>query len=170
MLLMKVPSVLCEAILRLEGHKQEGIFRLSADNDELCRLKMALDAADSTDPPLALFAEVDVHVLAALLKQWFRELPDPLIPTHHYDEAMGAAARGDAAHCCRLVDKLPALHRLATGHLVRFLQVVAADENVALSRMDDANLALVWAPNILRAPRNRDVLEGQSPNFYSCQK
>jgi len=34
---------------------------------------------------------------------------------------------------------------------VRFLQVFSAPEHVVYTKMDDANLSMVWAPNILRA-------------------
>jgi hypothetical protein len=35
----------------------------------------------------------DISVVAGLLKQWFRELPEPLLPPHQYHAFMEAARK-----------------------------------------------------------------------------
>lgn len=92
----------------------------------------------------------DVHVTASALKLYFRELKEPLIPFKVYAQALEAAH--DHRQAAHVVDSLPRAHRLATCYLVRFLQVFSAPEHVRHTKMDDANLAMVWAPNLLRAP------------------
>jgi hypothetical protein len=180
----KLPWVLvgiCEAILRLQGARQEGIFRIAGDVDEMSALKLYLDCLCPTQCPadapeqlvrlaeqwkrqtqrcssgrplagvldVADVAPVDVHVFACLLKQWFRELPEPLWPRDLYNQALELA--DDAQGTLKLLQCLPNLNRLVLGYLVRLLQVLSAPANVSHTKMDECNLATVWAPNLLRA-------------------
>lgn len=180
----KLPWVLvglCEAILRLQGARQEGIFRIAGDVDEMSGLKLYLDclcpAQCPSDAPeqlvrlaeqwkrqtqrsssgrsnnplnaVADVAPVDVHVFACLLKQWFRELPEPLWPRELYTQALEQA--DDSVSTLKLLQQLPNLNRLVIGYLVRLLQVLSAPANVSHTKMDECNLATVWAPNLLRA-------------------
>ena len=105
----------------------------------------------------------DIHVIASALKLYFRELKEPVIPFPLYFEALDSAHEPTRAQ--RLVDALPEVNRLALSYLVRFLQVFSAPEHVLHTKMDDANLSMVWAPNLLRCP-----LEGgheATPNLSS---
>jgi len=58
----------------MSGHETEGIFRVPGNNQEIARLKAQFNHLDysltSTDP----------NDLASVLKLWFRELKEPLIP------------------------------------------------------------------------------------------
>ncbi|XP_076341817.1 rho GTPase-activating protein 39-like [Tachypleus tridentatus] len=59
-------------------------------------------------------------------------------------------------HCCdpvkaiAILHRLPELNHLVLAYLIRFLQVFAAEENVAVTKMDSNNLAMVMAPNCLQ--------------------
>jgi len=66
-------------------------------------------------------ASSDPHVPASLLKLWYRELGDPLIPSAFYESCLDAFMRPDDA--CAVVVRLPDINRLALKYLVRFLQV-----------------------------------------------
>ena len=90
----------------------------------------------------------DIHVIASALKLYFRELKEPLIPFNLYFEALDSAHDSERAQ--RLVGRLPDVNRLSLSYLIRFLQVFSAPEHVTHTKMDDANLSMVWAPNILR--------------------
>lgn len=54
-----------------------------------------------------LFA--DAHAPASLLKLWYRELYDPLIPDELYDDCV---ATEDPAEAAAIVEKLPKINRL----------------------------------------------------------
>lgn len=63
----------------------------------------------------------DPHAPASLLKLWYRELYEPLIPSEFYEECV--TLYGDVEACLRIVDSLPAINRLVLSYLIRFLQV-----------------------------------------------
>ncbi len=77
-----VPKVLSVVCSRLEGQLgQEGLFRKAGSSCRQRQLREALESA-SPDGWTDIVGAVDVSTLdvAAILKQWLRELPEPLIP------------------------------------------------------------------------------------------
>ncbi|KAG9510157.1 Rho GTPase-activating protein 39, partial [Fragariocoptes setiger] len=150
-------TILTEKLLECGGAKIEGIFRCAADCDLIAQLKLEIDCLDFrriTDSAQvrSLFSNVvDPHVIATLLKLFFRELPNSIFSCQLYDTCLKAAQEG-AVVCCRIVmDQLPPINKLIIGYLIRFLQVLASEENVANTKMDTSNLSMVWAPNLLRS-------------------
>jgi hypothetical protein len=106
-------------------------------------------------------------VPASLLKLWYRELAEPLIPHGCYARAL--ACHDKPLEAAAVVRELPPLNRLCLTYLVRMhmhaheipgncqitlklctLQVFAAPETASVTKMDVNNLAMVMAPNILR--------------------
>jgi len=81
-----VMTTLAEKVIRLSGEKTEGIFRVPADFDDINRSKQYLDSWDAD-------RIADCHTSASLLKQWFRELYEPLIPDALYQEAIQLGQR-----------------------------------------------------------------------------
>ncbi|XP_024936657.1 rho GTPase-activating protein 39 isoform X2 [Cephus cinctus] len=145
-----VQTTLTRQVLVRGGTLTEGIFRVSADADEVSALKSCLDRFEDG---AILAASQDAHAPASLLKLWVRELYEPLIPDSFYTECVSMRhddAEASAASVAALVDRLPDLNRRVLSHLVRFLQIFARPEVVARTKMDANNLAMVMAPNILR--------------------
>ncbi|VDP10521.1 unnamed protein product [Soboliphyme baturini] len=153
-----IQTALSELVLKLNGAQTEGIFRVPGDIDEVNALKIRIDRW--LLPPLN-----DPHIPASLLKCWYRELAEPLVPDHLYQECVDSAE--DAKRACEMVDRLPPLNRLVFSYLIRFLQVtglfplfveslnlflqiIVRCENVQYTKMDSSNLAMVMAPNCLR--------------------
>eukprot|EP00062_Callorhinchus_milii_P010294 gi/632955001/ref/XP_007893256.1/ PREDICTED: rho GTPase-activating protein 39 isoform X2 [Callorhinchus milii] len=137
-----VQTKLSEQVLSLNGAQTEGIFRVPGDIDEVNALKLQVDQwiipEGLTDP----------HVPASLLKLWYRELEEPLIPHEFYEQCITHYENPEAA--VAVVDSLPKLNRLVLCYLIRFLQIFAQPANVAVTKMDVNNLAMVMAPNCLR--------------------
>ncbi len=92
----------------------------------------------------------DCHTAASLLKLWFRELYEPLIPDDLYEASVRAA--DDAAAATAIVKRLPDLNLHVLCFLVRFLQIFARPEVASVTKMDSSNLGTVFAPNCLRCP------------------
>ncbi|XP_069165192.1 rho GTPase-activating protein 39 isoform X10 [Procambarus clarkii] len=136
-----VQTTLSEEVLRLQGTNTEGIFRVPADFDEVHQLKQVVDQWEVGDCG-------DAHVAAALLKLWYRELYEPLIPDSLYQAAINA--HDDPSQAVALVNKLPEINRLVLSYLIRFLQYFAQPDIVTSTKMDASNLAMVMAPNCLR--------------------
>ncbi|KAJ8732179.1 hypothetical protein PYW08_014909 [Mythimna loreyi] len=139
-----VQVALSQQVLALNGRDTEGIFRVSADVDEVNALKAKIDNWELPDASTL----TDAHAPASLLKLWYRELYEPLIPDALY--AACVAAGTDFAACTRALHRLPPINRLVLTYLISFLQQFTAPEVVSQTKMDSANLAMVFAPNCLR--------------------
>ncbi|XP_043984878.1 rho GTPase-activating protein 39 isoform X1 [Gambusia affinis] len=137
-----VQTRLSEEVLGLNGDQTEGIFRVPGDIDEVNALKLQVD---QWKIPTGL---EDPHIPASLLKLWYRELEEPLIPHEFYEECISSYDNPEAA--VNVVLGLPHINKLVLCYLIRFLQVFAQSANVAITKMDVNNLAMVMAPNCLR--------------------
>lgn len=109
-----VPMIVYQCIQAVDlfGLSVEGIYRVNGTAQHLTTLKNIFNTdANSVDfrNPEAFFH--DVNSVAGLLKQWFRELPDPLLTAERYDEFIEAAKieddtiRRDSMHA--VVNALP---------------------------------------------------------------
>uniref|UniRef100_A0A8C2DL60 Rho GTPase-activating protein 39 n=1 Tax=Cyprinus carpio TaxID=7962 RepID=A0A8C2DL60_CYPCA len=141
----KLPWVqvqLSQYVLALGGAQTEGIFRVPGDIDEVNALKLQVDQwripENLSDP----------NVPASLMKLWYRELEEPLIPLSFYKQCV--SNYDDPAAAIRVVQSLPERNRLVLCYFIHFLQVFAQPANVAVTKMDVNNLAMVMAPNCLR--------------------
>jgi Rho GTPase-activating protein 39 len=109
------------------------VRRIPGDIDEVNMLKVR---CDRWIPPSAAYTvgqgtggaggsvstgPTDPHVPASLLKLWYRELSEPLIPSAFYESCLDTFMRPDDA--CAVVYRLPDINRLALKYLIRFLQV-----------------------------------------------
>ncbi|XP_072007137.1 rho GTPase-activating protein 39 isoform X1 [Engystomops pustulosus] len=137
-----VQTRLSEEVLALNGDQTEGIFRVPGDIDEVNALKLQVD---QWKIPTGL---EDPHVPASLLKLWYRELEEPLIPHEFYEQCITHYENPEAA--IEVVHSLPKLNKMVLCYLIRFLQVFVQPANVAVTKMDVSNLAMVMAPNCLR--------------------
>ena|SRR3990167_473780 len=73
-----------------KGCDDEGIFRISAKIDDVDKLRKAMDKEKPTAVDLS--AE-NIHVLANLLKLYFRELPEPLLTFECYSPLVNVASK-----------------------------------------------------------------------------
>ncbi|XP_041944569.1 rho GTPase-activating protein 39 isoform X1 [Alosa sapidissima] len=141
----KLPWVqvqLSQYVLALGGAQTEGIFRVPGDIDEVNALKLQVDQwripENLSDP----------NVPASLMKLWYRELEEPLIPMDFYKQCVSHC--DDPVAAIGVVHSLPDLNRLVLCYFIHFLQVFAQPSNVSVTKMDVNNLAMVMAPNCLR--------------------
>lgn len=135
-------TMLSEQVVLMGGKETEGIFRVPADLDEITTVKKRLDQWEIPDIP-----SMDAHTPACVLKLWYRELYDPLIPDDLYEDCIQAEDPGRAAS---IVEQLPPINRLVLTYLIHFLQEFSQPSVVANTKMDSSNLAMVFAPNCLR--------------------
>ena len=118
-----IQTTLSEEILRLQGAQTEGIFRVPADGDEVNSLKNRMDQWEVGQVS-------DAHVPASLLKLWYRELYESLIPDELYDDCVQYCS--DPERAIAIVHRLPEFHRLVLAYLIRFLQVIIYFQKVCL--------------------------------------
>ncbi|ORY67300.1 uncharacterized protein BCR38DRAFT_426629 [Pseudomassariella vexata] len=153
---LAVPMVVYQCIqaVDLYGLAVEGIYRLSGSQTHVQKLKTMFDNdSDSRNldfrNPENFFH--DVNSVAGLLKQFFRDLPDPLLTAEHYNGFIEAAraeddiVRRDSLHA--IINALPdpnyATLRALTLHLHRVM------DNSGVNRMNSQNLAIVFGPTLM---------------------
>mmetsp|Transcript_17354 Transcript_17354/g.27722 ORF Transcript_17354/g.27722 Transcript_17354/m.27722 type:complete len:743 (-) Transcript_17354:274-2502(-) len=153
-----IPEVVwsCVEHVRKYGMKTEGVFRKAGLKERVDELKKCFDA----NIPISLKEKDDVHNAAACLKQWLRELPEPLIPFEKYKEFLAASTTEEYRV---LMKKIPEQNRQLLTYLCTFLERLSVNHEI--TRMHTKNIALVFAPNILR-PKVEDAMEA----FQSSDK
>jgi len=160
----ELPLVLttCCAYIEANGLNANGIYRLSGVASTINRLRAIFDE-DRIPSELSSQQEdicpdpmlIDIHAVSSLLKLYFRELPNPLLTFSLYesfvtamrDDSLSEAARLQAIRS--LVISLPPPHWRTLRFLTRHLSFVSKFE--AKTGMTPKNLAIVWAPNLLRS-------------------
>lgn len=148
-----VPTVLTCCAEFIEKHGLvDGIYRLSGVTSNIQKLRNAFD--EDRVPALHSDESIlqDIHSVASLLKMYFRELPNPLCTYQLYSTFVNAVqASSDAERLRRMRDavrKLPPPHYRTLEYLMRHLVRVAARGTE--TGMTPRNVAIVWAPNLLR--------------------
>ncbi|KIR40484.1 rho GTPase activator [Cryptococcus deuterogattii 99/473] len=172
---VRVPEFIEDIIstMRQMDMAVEGVFRKNGNIRKLQALVEALDK-DSTAVNLS---EENVIQLAALLKRFLRELPDPLL-TFRLHKLFCAAAtlpnleeRNRCLHL--LVSLLPKYNRDTLEVLFIFLKWVSSfsyREEETGSKMDLANLATVICPSILYAKGSNAVKDDSFTAIAAVQE
>lgn len=162
----RIPLIVEQLITKIElkGLYTEGIYRKSGTSSKINELKGAFDACGLDGLASGGLLDLDqysVHVLAATLKLFFREMPEPLMTYELYDHFLWATTVSDAAERVQIIlnhiGKLPKqnydlLERL-TFHLARVAQQESAN------RMNANSLAIVFAPCVLRTNKMMQMQE-----------
>lgn len=152
----EIPVVMMKCVEYLDntGLHFEGIFRKSGSLAQLNELKAKFERGEDVD----LSGIMDPHVVAGLLKMYVRELKEPLLTFELYDMFLAAVAIKDVtakiAKIRQVLAFLPCGHLVVIRYLVSFLVRVCAKSNENM--MTPSNLAIVFAPNLLRPPYTGD--------------
>ncbi|KAI5454866.1 hypothetical protein NCC49_002145 [Naganishia albida] len=152
----EIPKVVqkCTEAIEAFGLDQVGIYRLSGTTSKVQQLKAALDTdLDNTDVMSDEWSG-DINVVASVLKQWFRELPEPLL-THGLYQGFIEAARyeNDRLRHIRLheqVNELPDANYATLKHFMGHLDKIRSMEKI--NHMSVSNLSIVFGPTLLGAP------------------
>jgi len=153
---MRVPSFIDDVIsaMRQMDMSVEGIFR---KNGNIRRLKELTETIDR-DPSSVDLTQDNPVQLAALLKKFLRELPDPLMTfkLHRlFIASQSLSTEEERNRYLHLISLLmPKSHRDTLEVLFVFLKWVASFAHMDAetgSKMDLSNLATVICPNILYA-------------------
>ena len=145
----RIPVILIKLRMRLEeldGLAAEGIFRLAPSGAESTDVKQSINAGDAM---ASLQTTRDPHVVANLIKQFFRELEPNLLNVLHRDKILEFADLEDADEIGHAVAGLPEPQQSCFLWLLDLLADVAA--NVGTNRMSPKNLAIVISPNLFDA-------------------
>ncbi|WPG97747.1 Rho-type GTPase-activating protein 1 [Acrodontium crateriforme] len=152
---LKIPSLVQEAVsaMKTMDMSVEGVFRKNGNIKRLNDAKEDIDNKGTVEIDLAKENPVQV---AALLKKFLREMPDPLLTLKLHDLWITSQKIDDADRRRRILHLtcclLPKAHRDTMEVLFTFMNWVSSFSHVdeeSGSKMDIHNLATVITPNIL---------------------
>ncbi|CUS14481.1 unnamed protein product [Tuber aestivum] len=144
-----VPIVVlqCVQAVDLYGLDVEGIYRVSGERKHVERIKQIFDNDSSTlDFRKREDFFYDVNSVASILKQFFRDLPEPLLTNALYQDFIKASRiddetlRRDSLH--ELINKLPDPNYATLRILILHLHRIQANSNI--NRMSTNNLAICF--------------------------
>lgn len=149
----EVPQVLlsCAEFVQEYG-VVDGIYRLSGVSSNIQKLRQEFEAERKPDLRRDVYLQ-DIHCVSSLCKAYFRELPDPLLTYRLYDKfAEAVAVQLEPERLVKILEvlkELPDPNYRTLEFLMRHLVHMASFS--AQTNMHARNLAIVWAPNLLRS-------------------
>lgn len=153
----EVPFIVtcCLSYLKEHAMNTVGLFRVSGDDDSIADLRRVFDDPDETNATreAALRATSSVHNVSCLLKLYLRLLPDPLIPRPCYFALVESADHPSAfpakAHDV-LLQHCKTVNYEVLKMIFKFFHELT--ENGTANKMNADNLAIVFAPTLMRRP------------------
>uniref|UniRef100_A0A8C4VGW6 Rho GTPase activating protein 31 n=1 Tax=Gopherus evgoodei TaxID=1825980 RepID=A0A8C4VGW6_9SAUR len=148
-----VPYVLRSCAKFIETHGiVDGIYRLSGVTSNIQKLRQEFSSDQCPDLTREVYLQ-DIHCVGSLCKLYFRELPNPLLTYELYKKFTEAISRcpeeEQLARIQNVIQELPPSHYRTLEYLIKHLSHLASFSN--MTNMHTRNLALVWAPNLLRS-------------------
>ncbi|CAN9501429.1 unnamed protein product [Ophioblennius macclurei] len=155
-----VPQVLKKCAEFIEEHGiVDGIYRLSGVTSNIQRLRQEFCSEACPDLTKEVYLQ-DIHCVGSLCKLYFRELPNPLLTYELYSKFTEiVSVQGEherLLHLQKVIKELPTPHFRTLEYLTKHLARLATLSTQ--TNMHTRNLALVWAPNLLRSKE----IEGSS--------
>ncbi|CAA3026791.1 rho GTPase-activating 2-like [Olea europaea subsp. europaea] len=134
-----VPTILLlmqETLYMQSGLKAEGIFRINPENSQEEHVRDQLNRGIVPD-------NIDVHILAGLIKAWFRELPSGVLDGLSPEQVLQCNTEEESVE---LVKQLkPTESALLNWAIDLMADVVEQEES---NKMNARNIAMVFAPNM----------------------
>ncbi|KAF7221987.1 rho GTPase-activating protein 30 [Nothobranchius furzeri] len=149
----EIPVVLrnCSEFVEQNG-VVDGIYRLSGVSSNIQKLRAEFESDGPPDLNKDVYLQ-DIHCVSSLCKAYFRELPNPLLTYQLYDKfAEAVAIQLEEERLVKIRDvlkELPAPHYRTLEFLMHHLVRMASYSSE--TNMHARNLAIVWAPNLLRS-------------------
>uniref|UniRef100_A0A673IGB6 Rho GTPase-activating protein 6-like n=1 Tax=Sinocyclocheilus rhinocerous TaxID=307959 RepID=A0A673IGB6_9TELE len=146
------------------GLKTLGIFRVGSSKKRVRQLRKDFDMGID----VVLDEEHSVHDVAALLKEFLRDMPDPLLPRELYRAFLHAnQLRGadQLTYLQQLLYLLPPCNCDTLLRLLTLLHTVQENANsstgpnqqeISGNKMTAANLAVIFGPNLLQKERGSE--------------
>nr|XP_056714518.1 rho GTPase-activating protein 31 [Euleptes europaea] len=148
-----VPPVLKSCALFIETHGiVDGIYRLSGVTSNIQKLRQEFASDQCPDLTREIYLQ-DIHCVGSLCKLYFRELPNPLLTYELYKKFTEAVSsfpeEEQLVQIQNAIQELPPSHYRTLEYLIKHLTHLASFSS--MTNMHARNLALVWAPNLLRS-------------------
>ncbi|XP_061565520.1 active breakpoint cluster region-related protein isoform X2 [Cololabis saira] len=142
----------CVTEVERRGMDEVGIYRVSGTTSDVRILKAAFDS--NLREAVTKIRRAEVNAVSGVLKLYFRELPEPLIPSELFQSLTRALDIQDSdsrlVSMLSLLQSCPDTNRHTVLYLLHHLQRVAGRQEV--NKMSLLNLATVFGPSLLRPP------------------
>ncbi|XP_059537389.1 rho GTPase-activating protein 8 isoform X3 [Myotis daubentonii] len=143
-----IPPVLRLTVtyLREKGLRTEGLFRRSASVQTVREVQRLYNQGK----PVNFEDYGDVHVAAAVLKTFLRELPQPLLTATAYEQVLGITGVESSlrvTRCRQILGGLPDHNYAVLSYLMGFLHEVSRES--IFNKMTSSNLACVFGLNLI---------------------
>ncbi|XP_066105796.1 rho GTPase-activating protein 6 isoform X2 [Saccopteryx bilineata] len=162
----QVPRLVDSCCQHLEKHGLQtvGIFRVGSSKKRVRQLREEFDRGID----VCLEEEHSVHDVAALLKEFLRDMPDPLLTRELYTAFINTLMlepEEQLGTLQLLIYLLPPCNCDTLHRLLHFLSIVArhAEDNVSKdgqeitgNKMTSLNLATIFGPNLLHKQKSSD--------------
>jgi len=152
----KVPhvlEVLAQIITKLDGHKTEGIWRVSGSGQLVMKYRSEIQKGN-----------YDCHIKnchdgATLFKLFLRELSEPVFPSVYYSTALRLAEEQNIAAIHELLLTFDNINVEVIQFVMNFLMSFLKPDYLKITMMNANNMATIFAPTLLRCPSDNPLLQ-----------
>ncbi|XP_006819678.1 ralA-binding protein 1-like [Saccoglossus kowalevskii] len=160
---VELPAVVRDCVDFVENNAltTEGIYRLSGVKSQIAQLRQCYDKGQSVN-----LEDYDPHVVAGLLKQYLREIPEPVLTLPLMPKFDEVAALQDEALKLegfkQLLGQLPVYNRtLLSWIIVHMTHIIEEDNKMSLQ-----NVSIVISPTMRISHRILNVLLSHSTVLF----
>ncbi|KAH9509786.1 N-chimaerin [Bulinus truncatus] len=152
----QIPIVVDKCVREIEsrGMDMEGLYRLAGFHDDIEAVRMAFDK-DAENADISINKYEDINTICSALKLYFRLLPIPLITCDVYKRLMEIIKTEDltVSDQVKLMKEPLATLPPAHFHTLKFMcaHLGRVVEHKSKNMMSSENLAIVFAPTLLRS-------------------
>ncbi|XP_062584418.1 N-chimaerin-like isoform X1 [Saccostrea cucullata] len=165
-----VPVVVEKCIKEIErrGVEAEGLYRIAGLHDEVESIRMAFDK-DGENTVISEAKYDDINSITSVLKLYFRLLPIPLITFEAYKIIIDTMKQDEPRSRAQIIrikeglTKLPPAHYQTLRFLLAHLNRVT--EKKPVNMMGPDNLAIVFAPTLMRCPEPDPMMSLMNAQF-----
>jgi hypothetical protein len=160
-----IPKFVKQCIQAIEAKdlKSDGIYRVCGNLSQVQKIRFQVNQENYS----GLWSEEDVHVLTGLLKMFFRDMKEPLLPCSLFEGLIKSVTLTNKKDRLDLVIKSmkelkPANHdtlKFLLQHLLRVKDL--SDDN----RMHIQNLAIVFGPTLMWAESEKSSVKTSKDGF-----
>lgn len=163
----KVPLIVrrCIEAVEVRGLDYEGIYRKSGGANQMRQIVVGFERGMDMDLSGEEFN--DISAVTSVLKKYFRELPNPLLPFEQYEALIHSVDlppdEAKVEEFRRILGRLPVAHYNTLRTLMDHLERVRAHEKENL--MTPRNLSVVFGPTLMRdRDPMREIMDMTSKN------
>ncbi|XP_029638348.1 uncharacterized protein LOC115213490 isoform X3 [Octopus sinensis] len=149
-----IPDIIpiCTRELEKRGLDEVGIYRVSGGLTEVKQLKCAFEKNTMKARRIVEDNDCSVHTIAAVLKLYFRELPEPLFTNLLYDKFIGISdikePEQKEKELISLIHSLPEVNYNILLHMLDHLKCV--HEYSSQNKMTNGNLSVIFGQSLMQ--------------------